>query len=156
MTPNDAELDCLDIVIDHFKALVKTTKNPTSIDYLNKFNELSLGQKREILYDWICGQNLAVAESVKAGIPIMVPAFGTFCINSPTIIFNSFKTEIANEFGYSSYKACPKDIKVIVNNLAKERQKERQYEHINNVRELNNNGGIPEIKIAPSFIKKIK
>ena len=147
MTPNNVELDVIDAVIDHFKLKAKTVISEQLKKAYNDFNKLTLLQKREIIAEWVDCQNQAIYECVRAGLPIQVPALGTFKINTPSLIFADFKREVAAEFGYDSYSDCPEDIRKAVNNIAKERQKDVQYERYFKVRKDSRNGEIFDIKL---------
>jgi len=85
------------------------------------------------------------------GIPLVVPALGTFKINVPSLIFDDFKREIANEFGYRSFSDCPTDVKRVVNNIAKERQKEVQYERYFKTLKKNRGNEIFDIKLPDNL-----
>jgi len=62
MTPNEVELDVLDVVIAHLKVKVKSIKNAKAKAAYDTFNSLSLSQKREILIEWVDCQNKAIYE----------------------------------------------------------------------------------------------
>jgi len=82
---------------------------------------------------------------------LVVPALGTFKINVPSLIFDDFKREIANEFGYRSFSDCPTDVKRVVNNIAKERQKEVQYERYFKTLKKNRGNEIFDIKLPDNL-----
>ena len=147
MTPNEVELEVIDSVIDHLKVKAKHVVSDKLKEVYNEFNALSLAQKREIITEWLSCQQAAIYECVRAGLPIQVPALGTFKINTPSLIFADFKREVAAEFGYDSYSDCPDDIKRVVNNIAKERQKEVQYERYFKVLKKNRTSEVFDIKL---------
>lgn len=154
MTPNEVEIEVMDIVIKHFEQMRKTVKNVANKEYLTLFSKLPLADKYELLALWLESQNTAVDKSISAGLSIMIPAFGTFCVNHPSVVFDQLKTDIANEFGYDSYRECPYEIKQKVNNLAKDKLQEDQEERRLNREERKTNGTYGVVPITPSFLKK--
>lgn len=155
MTPNDAELAVIDIVIKQLVTMAKTVKNTKVKDYLEVFNKLPYSSKCELICIWLDSQNLAVAKSISAGLPIMVPAFGTFCVNHPSVVFNQLKTDIANEYGYDSYRECPFDIKQKVNNLAKDKLKEQQEARREYRENRKEEGTLGDVNITLDLLQKL-
>lgn len=155
MVLNDIEASVVDKVIEDMAQTVVTVKNIKVKSYLEDFLQLNTSTKREIIASWISGQNEAIAISLDAGIAITIPAFGTFSISAPNVIFKECRNRIAVEYGYNSYADCPKELRVVINNAAKEEQKEVQYARLRDAKILKENKGIKEFNVASDFLRKI-
>jgi len=155
MTSNEVEIEVMDIVIKHLIKTAKTVKNTSVKEYLSKFNVLPLASKYELIAMWLESQNIAVNKSISAGLSIMVPALGTFCVNQPSVAFDELKRELANDYGYETYRECPFEIKQRVNNEAKDKLQEQQEARREYRESRKADGTLDIVPLLPSLLKKV-